>query len=154
MYSRDADRDSATVRSAPAPESAAKHVDLEMTLTFEPEADPFALGIGTEEDFHALPLVSVRLNNKPVAELHEALPPGTPWFKQNIEGVAVGTNELFLEATPPVFDTQVRHAVRVRLLINGRTLADKTFWSESGEKVVGTLRFEFGHDRSGGDHVH
>ena len=153
MYSRDADRDSATVRSAP--ESATKNVDLEMTLTFEPEADPFALGIAKEEDPHTLPLVSVRINNKPVAELHEALPPGTPWFKQNIEGVAVGINKesrvgrLSQQDLLNIADVRPEILIAAAIIFNHHDLTPESFEmlreGARHAKMVGGGRRYYGH---------
>jgi len=146
------------VRSVPAssasldwvePEQAAAQYDLELTLTFDAQPDPFALVL---DDSEPQAVVSVRLNDTLAAEMLEGAPPGEPWLKEDIQGVVVGTNELLIEATPPVGQAQASHAVRVRLLRDNETLAEKTFWTEGGQKVTGTLRFEIAHDESEADH--
>jgi len=153
MHSRDALQESPSAQTAAAPESAASQLDLELTLTFEPESDPFALATD-EKDLDLPPVVIVRLNNVEVSAIHEGIAPGVPWLKEDIEGVVLGTNELFIEATPPIADIMTYHAVRVRLLEDGREIADRTFWSQSGENVIGTLRFEKGSDKAEREHDH
>jgi hypothetical protein len=128
-----------TTREHLVPRSLTTPLDLELMLTFDPQPDPFALsdrGSGTP------PGVRIRINDHVVAELSEGIRPGSPWLKKNIEGAVAGPNELYVEATPPVEESETRQAVRIRLFQDGRTVADHTFWNEGGEKVTGTLPFQ------------
>lgn len=142
---RDAWREPASAHLEPAPEKAAARYDLELTLTFHPEPDPFALTGGASGP---PPPVSIRVNGSVVAEPDKCIEPNTPWLKQGIERVVVGTNELFVEASPPLGEARVRYAARVRVLEGGRVVADETFWSEGGAKVTGVLRFEIAPQES------
>lgn len=138
MHTRDALRTQDTLQEL-TPVSAEAGYDMELTLTFDAQPDPFALAA---DDSKAPPVVAVRLNDRTVAEMREGVAPGMPWIQSNIAGVVIGANELYVEATPPVDQTDLRHAVRVRLLQDDEVLADRTFWSDGGAKVAGVLRFE------------
>jgi len=151
MHARDADRETRTAGTAVAPESAKARYKLELTLTFDAQPDPFAL---STDDSQSPSVASVRINDTPAAVLTEGTAPGEPWVKEDIPGIVVGTNELFLEATPPLEDPGIRHGIRVRLLENGQTVADRTFWNEGGSKVTGTLRFEIAPKKNEDDHDH
>ncbi len=148
MHTRDALRTQETFHEI-APVSADARYDVELTLTFDAQPDPFAL---VSDDSEAPPVVTVRLNDRNVAEMREGLPPGTPWVQTNIDGVVVGANELYIEAIPPVEQTDVRHAVRLRILQDNEVLADRTFWSDGGANVTGVLGFEIAAGESEAHH--
>jgi hypothetical protein len=59
-------------------------------------------------------------------------------------GLVEGTNEIYLEASPPIEQVGKSQAVRVQILRDGQTVAEQTFWSAPGGKVADTLRFELG----------
>ncbi|MDX9973601.1 MAG: hypothetical protein RBU21_11510 [FCB group bacterium] len=142
MHARDAWREDHQAIAAAAPEAAVRRYDLELTLTFDAQPDPFAL-VTTESS--AAPVVSVQLNGAPLVALSEGIAPGKPWLQENIQGVVEGNNELLVEATPPLTDEESRHALRLRVLSQGGAVADQTFWSQGGEKLVGVLPFEVKH---------
>ncbi|MGE4504393.1 MAG: hypothetical protein AB7D51_03530 [Desulfovibrionaceae bacterium] len=136
MHLRDEAHPSATARKVYVLQQAPDRYDLEVTLTFSTQPDPFALeGDETRAG-------TVLLNGTPVADLTNDILPGVPWVQRDIAGVAAGANELLLTATPPLADSARSHAVRVRLLRSGQAFAEKTFWSAGGAAIVGTLHFD------------
>ncbi len=109
---------------------------LELTATFSPEADPFAL---QGDDTAAAPLV-VRTATQ---ELYRAatLEPGVVVQVNPVHGLLEGRNELYVQAQPPVDEAGRDHAVRVRLLQSSRVLVDQTIWGQGGASVAGTIPF-------------
>jgi len=146
MNMREDARDSIAAQPALALQSAHARYDLEVTLTFRAEADPFALNTNAASDAG-----SISLNGVGILELAEVADPGVPWRAQ-LEGVVAGPNELFVQATPPG-GYGMSHAVRVRLIKNGVPMREKTFWSEGGGGILGTLHFDLKQDgEDGHDH--
>jgi hypothetical protein len=68
----------------------------------------------------------------------------TPLRIEPLLGLVEGTNEIYLEASPPIEQVGKSQAVRVQILRDGQTVAEQTFWSAPGGKVADTLRFELG----------
>jgi hypothetical protein len=152
MQARDAVRDAAVAApGVAAPQTAVADYDLEVTLTFGAQADPFALTVADTEPTSA---VTVRINDTLVAEVPEDVAPGVPWVQPDVEGVVLGSNELLVQATPPLDGASVRHAARVRVLEDGRAIADHTFWSEGGAKIIDTLLFQAAPEGIEDDHSH
>lgn len=121
---------------------------LEITPTFSPEPDPFAL-----QGDPVLPAaLLVRLGERELFRSERVLPAGKTLSLHKVAGLVVGHNELYLQATPPVNEALMDHAVRVRLLQGNRELFDQTLWGSSGAVVAGTIPFsldkggEAGHD--------
>ena len=150
MQVRDKVRLTTSVPTEQTPESAARQYDRELTPTFAAEADPFAL---VTSDAPAEPAIAVQLNGAQIAALTDGVAPGEPWRKDNITGVVEGANEIIIAATPPIGGLQSRHALRARVLSQGQTIADQTFWTEGGEKIIATLRFD-ATPTTGDDHDH
>jgi hypothetical protein len=114
---------------------------LLVTTTFAVEPDPFAIQI---DDTDKPPALLVRLGNRDILRKTDRLDAGTPLRVDSLPGLITGENELYLEANPPldVSDaTRNGNAVRVRVLRNDQIVAEKTFWSNLGGKVVGIFRF-------------
>ena len=122
---------------------------LEITPTFSPEPDPFAL----QGDPDASATLVVRLGERELFRSERALPAGKTVSVPAVAGLVVGHNELYLQASPPLSEALMDHAVRVRLLQGNREIFDQTLWGSSGAKVTGTIPFiltksaEAGHDR-------
>lgn len=115
------------------------HFTLEITPTFAVEPDPFALVV---DDATAPPALLVRLGAQEILRVTDRLEAGASLRLEPVTGLAAGINEIYLEASPPVDEIAKSYAVRMRLLRGGLMLADKTFWSSSGEKVSDILRFD------------
>jgi len=110
---------------------------LEITPTFSPEPDPFAL----QGDTTAAATLLVRLGERELFRSEQSLPAGKTITVQPLPGLVVGRNELYLRASPPVREAHMDHAVRVRLLQGTRELLDQTLWGLSGANVTGTIPF-------------
>lgn len=117
---------------------AAGKFSVDVTLSFTAAAvDPFA--VATEAGGRA-PLLKVRLNGQELLNAASAPPAGEPILIDDAAGVVVGTNEFLIEADPPLAEANRAHAVRLRVLRDGRPIAEKTAWSEPGARLV--ARFE------------
>jgi len=121
---------------------------LEITPTFSPEPDPFALK-GDPADSASL---VVRLGGRELFSTGKALTAGRTITVQPLTGLVAGHNELYLQAAPPPGEALQDHAVRVRLLQGARLIFDQTLWGVSGATVAGAIPFnldkraEAGHD--------
>jgi hypothetical protein len=136
MHRRDAGRTSA--RAAVTLPPAAGRYTVEVTPTFRARPDPFALRTETSGDAPALRL---RLDTREILHLTDGVEAGRPVVVEDLEGLVEGPNELYLEASPPTDETARRHFVQLRVLRDGRTVAEEVFWSEGGAQVAGSLRF-------------
>ena len=134
-------RDVSALTSRPDVETqAAKgHYAMEITTTFAVEPDPFALKLDSEEK---QPALLVRLVDQEILRVNDRLEAGTPIRLEPLSGLVEGLNEIYLEASPPLEQTGKSHAVRVKILRDGQTVAEETFWSQPGGKVADTMGFE------------
>jgi hypothetical protein len=119
------------------------------------EPDPFAVQL---EDTDKPPALLVRLGRQEIMRKTDRLEAGTPIEVKPLTGLISGENELYLEANPPLDALDAAgssHAARVRILQNHRVVAEKTFWSDVGGKVAGTLRFSLSEtNEKKDDHGH
>jgi len=110
---------------------------LEITPTFSPEADPFALQGDTGDTTSLV----VRTAHRELFRAEGGLERGVPVRVQPVRGLVEGRNELYLQAQPPFGEAHRDHAVRVRLLQGDRVVVDETIWGFSGASVAGTIPF-------------
>lgn len=144
-------RDRRLPAGVPAPVMEAVQAEdyaLEITPTFSPVPDPFALQSG-----QAAPAsLVVRLGERELFRSGKALPAGRTITVQPVAGLVAGHNELYLQASPPASEARLDHAVRVRLLQGARVIFDQTLWGVGGANVAGAIpfalekRLEAGHD--------
>jgi len=126
------------VREATASQVAVEDVfRLVLTPTFAAEPDPFALKVGDE----AAGGLVVRVNGRQVAVPADSLRQGEPLVVEQLAGIQPGSNEIFVEASPPLAASGRSQAIRVQVIRAGQPLAEATFWGESGARVVGSLPF-------------
>ncbi len=121
----------------PRPEAATGDHALEISTSFALARDPFALTVDADQG-RAL---TVRLSGSIVLEA-DAMPSGGVLRIAPIPGLLAGVNEFHVLATPPVDpggQSEVRHALRLRLLRGAEVVAEQTFWAEQGAPVSGTL---------------
>lgn len=109
---------------------------LEITPTFAAEPDPFAL---RTEDGEDPPALILKLNGKELLKLTERVGAGAPILVEPLTGLLEGSNEVYLEANPPIKETGRSNALRVRVLRDGIPVSDRTFWSGQGSKIARTL---------------
>ena len=110
---------------------------LEITPSFTAEPDPFALRGDTER---GAPALTIRVNGKEAVRVTDRTEPGRPIRVEPVPGLVQGDNEIYLEVNPPLSAGSGSHAVRVSLLQEGRTLKERTFWSEPGSRIAETFR--------------
>lgn len=138
-------RDSKIITAAQAKVSQVlpqESFELEITPTFGIEHDPFALTDDTESN----PALVIRLNGTDLQYDNNTLQRGESIRINDIHGFIDGNNELFFDASPPLSESHLSHALRIRLYRSGLLTLDKTIWSEAGSKVSGTVPYEPDHD--------
>jgi len=140
------------------PDRATGQFDVEVTLTFDADADPFSINQGES--------LVVSLVGQDLLRREGFVPGGKPIVLTNVQGVTVGANEFVIQANPQAkkatedavadpfnsFSTpeepagatapaeQFAYAVRVRILRDDQEVGDQTLWSAPGEPVVGVVR--------------
>ncbi|UCG14042.1 MAG: hypothetical protein JSU72_06110 [Deltaproteobacteria bacterium] len=112
--------------------------ELEITTTFTVEPDPFALQSDEGEKPAGL---LVRLGDREVLRKTDRLEAGIPIRVAPLFGLVEGTNEIYLEASPPLDHIGKINGVRVQIQRDGQAIVEQTFWSLPGGKVADTLRF-------------
>jgi len=106
---------------------------LEITPTFDAEADPFALDLIALQVQHAGNTI-LRRDDKCAA--NETLL--VTEFPENVK-IIVGKNELYIQAFPGEGALAAANAVRIRVFRDGQPITDNTIWSEPGAPVEGTI---------------
>ena len=111
---------------------------LEITPTFTPREDPFAL------DYQAGPPAAlvVRMGKNEILRAGEAVRAGQPLTVKDPPGLVKGMNEFYIEASPPLESSDRAFAVRLRLICGSETQAEETIWSEPGGLVAGVFRVD------------
>ena len=122
---------------------------LEITPTFSFEEDPFALETGNDSSKQ----MELKLNGQSVHTPNLQLIKGARYRVDNLPGVVVGQNEIYVKASPPTAESQLDQAIRVRLLQDSSVLVDKTIWNSQGSLVSGTITFEI-HAETEDGHEH
>jgi hypothetical protein len=130
-------------------EIAPGRFDVELTLTFDAGPDPFALDAGDP------PSLVVMLVGKEILRETATVKSGHPRVVEDVPGVATGTNEFFVRATPADGSAPAVRAIRVRILRDGHPISAQSLWSEPGQPVEGVVRVkveatldEHDHERS------
>lgn len=122
---------------------------LEITPSFAAEPDPFALRADRETE---APAVVLMVNGKEVLRIVQRIEPGIPIRVEPVPGLVQGDNEFSIEANPPLTATRMAHAVRVRLLHDERTIAERSFWSEPGSRIAETFQINVIAEPRVGEH--
>jgi len=108
-------------------------LSLRLTPAFAADPDPFALDVPAAPEPASLALW---LNGRPVYRTEKPLGAGSSLLLDDVPGLVVGENEFYVEAYPLLEDAARPHALRMQVLRDGRTIADRTFWSEPGLPVA------------------
>ena len=119
-------------------QAAEGNYGLEITTTFTVEPDPF--GLQTDEG-EEQPALVVKLGEREILRKTDILEAGIPLRVEPLQGLVEGTNEIYLEASPPLEQIDKSNGVRVQVFQGGQSIAEHTFWSVSGQKVADTMRF-------------
>lgn len=122
-------------------------VTIEITPTFNLERDPFALQSEIAETG-----LMLHFNSINIAVLENNIQRGKTYRLENIKGLVHEQNNIFFQASPPLSESSLEQAVRIRVFINNTPTAEQTFWAGQGARISGNLRFtylpekEAGHD--------
>jgi hypothetical protein len=108
---------------AEADVAASGTYSADITLTFDAQADEFAL--------EPVSLVFKR-QQETLLKREELVPAGTPLVIENLPGIVEGENEFYFECVPKEDGRQIARAVRIRLFHDGVPVAEQTLWAEPG----------------------
>ena len=129
--------------------SVTGNFSIEITPTFSTEQDPFAL---TTSQTEAQP-IDISLNGSPLVLPTQEIMRGEMIRIESVSGVLAGHNEIYLNASPPISESNLEQGVRVKVYEDSTLLVDNTVWAEQGALVSGTVSFS--HKRQeGDDHDH
>ncbi|MDG2380893.1 MAG: hypothetical protein P8N76_04410 [Pirellulaceae bacterium] len=106
---------------------------FEITMTFAAGADSFAL------DVSDTPSLLVSFRGVDLLREMKEIEAGKTLRIEDIEGVASGSNEFFVRASPRDSGTLVARAVRIRILRDGNPIVEESLWAEPGELVEGVV---------------
>jgi hypothetical protein len=123
---------------------------LVVTTTFAAQPDPFALTAGGE----APTALQIRMGSRVLLQKTDDIMAGRPMHVTIDEGLAKGTNELFIEVSPPLDSADRAQAVRIQLMRDELTVAQDTFWSDPGENISKTFRFDIEKRHTDTEHGH
>lgn len=126
---------------------------LDITSTFTAKTDPFALNIEGDDSSSA---VVIQLGGHDIFKTNETIEAGRAITITPLPDLKVGKNEFYIEISPPLDQAQQAQAVRIRLFQDDRLIQQKSFWSEPGERLVGTFTVAIAEqpaqENSGHDH--
>ncbi len=111
---------------------------LEVTPSFVLESDPFGLNIDNRD---GSPALLVRLGEQIILKVDDPSNRIESYKVEPLHGLLSGENEIYIEASPPLNLTSTYNALRVQIIENSFSLAEKTLWSAPGSKVSGTFQF-------------
>ncbi|MGD9818404.1 MAG: hypothetical protein AB7V04_06860 [Desulfomonilaceae bacterium] len=132
------------------PEISSATYRLVITTSETTEKDSFALTIGND----AAIALSARLNGAEVFRSEEGFQSGKQTIIDDIKGARVGLNELFIEVNPGLMAYDRPMAVRIQLFRSFEEIADKTLWTEPGDKIISTVQFLIPEESSRKEHDH
>jgi hypothetical protein len=133
------------------PERAAGDYTIVVTPGFAVEPDPFALAT---DDSETPPALIVRLGGEEIYRSGDRLGGGRPIMIEPGENLVIGSNEIYVEASPPADEYDMDHAVRVQVLRDETAVAEETFWAGGGNRVTGALQFILTREPAEDDHGH
>ena len=135
-----------------AMETAQGIYTLVVTTTFAAQPDPFALTAGGE----APAALQIRMGSRVLLHKTDDIRPGRPMRVTIDDGLMKGTNELFIEASPPLDSSgrEQAQAVRLQLLRDDVMVIQDTFWADPGEKISKTFRFDIEDRHEDAEHDH
>ena len=111
---------------------------VEVASTFDIGPDEFGLDAPGET-----PSLIVRLNGEELLRKTDSISAAAgPMFIRPVDGIVVGTNEFFIEASPQQVGSLAPRALRVRVMRDDIELVKAFLWSDFGGTVQGALRLE------------
>ncbi len=136
-----------------AMETAQGVYTLVVTTTFAAQPDPFALTAGGE----APAALQIRMGSRVLLYKTDDIAPGRPIRVAIDKGLVKGANELYIEVSPPLGSgdrAQTAQAVRIQVFRDELVVAQDTFWSDPGENISRTFRFDIEAPHRDTEHDH
>jgi hypothetical protein len=124
---------------------------VEVTPTFDLEPDPFAL---QTNDSGTAPALLLKINGTEVAKRSHRIQRGIPLVFERVPSLTQGSNEVYLEANPPLEEANRALAVRVRVLRDGQPIVERSFWSDMGSKISATFDVKIEPERGTEERSH
>jgi len=109
---------------------------IQLVPMFDAGPDAFAL------DTADASTLIVEMRGQTIYNRQQPAANGTPIVIDDVQGLVAGDNELFIRATPASDDPNAIRAIRVRVLRNGRVIAEVWLSSEPGTPAEGTVRLQ------------
>ena len=119
-------------------QAARGQFQIELVPTFDAGPDAFTL------ETESAAAIVVELHGKPLLNRTQPAPRGQPIVIENVAGLVVGQNELFVRATAAQEDPNAIRAMRVRVLRNEMVVAQAWLSSEPGTPAAGTVSLTLG----------
>jgi hypothetical protein len=111
---------------------------VELTLTFDVGPDEFSL-----EPVEDAPSLLVQLNGgELLKETDRIAAVDSPILLNAVQGLVVGENEFYVQASPSGGDALAPRSIRIRVLQGGNVVADDSMWAEPGDLVQGTVKLK------------
>jgi hypothetical protein len=120
--------------AAPNLQSAAGQFDIEITLTFDAGPDDFALSASDA------PSITVEFRGNELLRRTDTVAAGSALLIEDVAGITVGENSIYVRCSPKDLDQVVSRAIRVRVFCDGVEVAEQTLWSTPGSPVEGLVR--------------
>lgn len=121
---------------------------VELTATFDSEADPFSIDTKSS----SAPAI-LRLNGRLIHISAAGLRRGAVLRLKDIMGVVSGYNEIYMAVSPPLSEKELEHGLRLKFFAGERILVDHTAWSGNGAIVSDSVGFVYdkGEEDPGND---
>jgi hypothetical protein len=132
----------------PGVHEVAETYTLRLTPTFSLEPDPFALKTEDSPDT----AIVLLLNGAAIPLEGHTLQRGETWTVEKVAGLVEGSNEIHVQASPPLSESELEHGIRIRLMKSGVAAVDTTVWSQQGSLVSGSIHFELQSTGEAHDH--
>lgn len=110
---------------------------LSIVTSFDMKGDSFALKHDGRPTFDAL----INLNGISLGNRIVEVTRGIPIVLENIHGLRLGLNELYIQMHPPTDEVALSHGFQVCLKANGEEIFKQSVWSEPEEVVSEIIIF-------------
>jgi hypothetical protein len=120
-------------------EQAKGEYSLELITTSKLVPDPFSLSTAQMSEPASL---IVKVNGTEVLRTSAPIESQSRIKIPSVKNLIDGQNEIYVEANPPVDQTNAVFAVRVRIILNNRIVTERTLWSDPGMKIADTINLE------------
>lgn len=118
---------------------------LSFVTSFTMEDDPFAL----KYDDKAVLDMLISLNGITLDNNFRHVLRGVPMTLNNIHGLRLGVNELYIQMHPPAEEVKLSHGFHISLKADGKEIFTRSVWNEPGEIISEVIVFSIQKERRG-----